>query len=333
MNIEFKQLPYTGLNADTVLAIKGSSFYWARFFLGNNHAQRATRLYRFCRYIDDIADEVLSNKTAEAMLVLEGISRDISRKESQNPITQDMLLLMQECEIEPSLILSLIEGVTLDLYPVAMQDIDSLLRYCYFVAGTVGVMMCKILDIKDPCAYPFAIDLGIAMQLTNISRDVAADAALGRCYLPINTIKNTTISDFTLDNLVTPPDEKKVHVQECLHKLLILADSYYESSRYGLHFIDVKSRLSILVAANIYRQIGILLKARQYQYWLGRVRVSQSTKIMVTINVFLKALFTPSFWHFTHQYNQHTHDAKLHSALIDLPYAHAPDNTVVQVSN
>jgi 15-cis-phytoene synthase len=330
VNIEFKQLPYTGLNADAVLAIKGSSFYWARFFLGKRHAQRATRLYRFCRYIDDIADEVLCNETAEAQLALNAISQDISRKESQNPITQDMLLLMQECDIAPGIILSLLEGVTQDLTPVMMQDTDALIRYCYLVAGTVGVMMCKILDIKDPRAYPFAIDLGIAMQLTNISRDVAADAKLGRCYLPLNTINTITSADLTLDDLVMPPDEKKVDLQACLNKLLILADSYYESSRYGLHFIDVKSRLSILVAANVYRQIGVLLKARQYQYWLGRVRVSKPTKMLVTVNVFLKALITPHFWHFTYPYNQHKHDATLHNALIDLPYANTPANTIAQ---
>ncbi len=328
MNRQFKQLPDTALDANAVLAIKGSSFYWARYFLGKKHAQRATRLYRFCRYIDDIADEVLSNNTAEAMLALKDISQDIIQKESDNPITQDMLLLMQECDIEARLILSLIEGVTQDLYPVNMQDTDSLLRYCYLVAGTVGVMMCKILDIKDQRAYPYAIDLGIAMQLTNISRDVEADAVLGRCYLPLNTINNTTISDLTLDHLINPPDEKKVYLQECLNKLLLLADSYYKSSSHGLHFIDVKPRLSILVAANVYRQIGVLLKARQYQYWLGRVRVSKVTKMVVTIKVFLKVLFTPHFWHFTYRYNQHTHDAKLHAALIDLPYANSSGNGI-----
>jgi phytoene synthase len=331
VNDEFKQLPYTALNADAVLAIKGSSFYWARFFLGKTHAQRATRLYRFCRYIDDIADEALLNETPEA--ILNTIIQDIRRAESQHPITQDMLLLMKECEIEPALIISLIEGVRQDLYPVAMQDLDSLLRYCYFVAGTVGVMMCKILDIKDPRAYPFAIDLGIAMQLTNMSRDVAADAALGRRYLPLNIINDMTIADLTLDHLAMPPDEKKVYLQQCLNKLLILADKYYQSSSHGLHFIDVKPRLSILIASNIYRQIGLLLKARHYQYWLGRVRVSKATKVLVTIKTLLKTVVTPHFWHFMYQQNQSIHDAKLHTALIDLPYANSPDNASTQESS
>jgi 15-cis-phytoene synthase len=329
VNAEFKQLSYTALNADAVLAIKGSSFYWARYFLGKTHAERATRLYRFCRYIDDIADEALSNKAAEA--ILKAISQDIRRRESQHPITQDILLLMNECEIEPDLIIALIEGVTQDLYPVAMQDLDSLLRYCYFVAGTVGVMMCKILDVKDPRAYPFAIDLGIAMQLTNISRDVAADAALGRRYLPFNILKNSTMADLTLDNLVMPPDEKKVYLQQCVNKLLTLADGYYESSSYGLHFIAIKPRLSILIASSIYHQIGLLLKARKYQYWLGRVRVSKKAKVFTTIKTLLSIVVTPHFWHFMHP-NKHTHDAKLHAALNNLPYVHSPDSASAQES-
>jgi len=295
------------LDENAVLALKGSSFHWARYLLGTTHANRATRLYRFCRYIDDVADEAVSIATAKSGLLQ--LSHDIATGQSNNAITQDALQLMQECSIAPELMQALIDGVTLDLEPVAMCSMDELLRYCYHVAGTVGLMMCKVLEVTDKCAYPFAIDLGIAMQLTNISRDVADDAKLGRCYLPA-----TMIGKFTTADLLNPQAEQKAILQQCLKDILMLADTYYASGKEGLPFIGLRPRCSIAVASSVYREIGKVLNKRQHQYWQGRAIVSKKTKCVVTLQTLFKTCLKRDFWR-----NTCIHNAQLHSALIGLP--------------
>ena len=295
--------------ADAVLALKGSSFHWARYLLGKTHANRATRLYRFCRYIDDLADEATSVLDAKQALQL--LSNDIAMGCARNAITQDALLLIKECNIAPEIIQALIDGVMSDLEPVAMQNMHDLLRYCYCVAGTVGLMMCKVLDIDDEKAYPFAIDLGIAMQLTNICRDIADDAKLGRRYLPASLVGNLKACD-----LVNPAADMQENLQRGVKNLLAIADSYYKSGESGLPYIPTNARFAIAVAAKVYGEIGTVIAQQGYQYWLGRAVVSHKTKCRITIFSLLNACFSPHFWRLPK-----AHHAQLHQALAGLPMA------------
>ena len=305
---------YALTDANIVLALKGSSFHWARYLLGKTHANRATRLYRFCRYIDDLADEATSISEAKQNLQL--LSDDIAIGHSRNLITQDALLLMQECNIQPEIMQTLIEGVMSDLNSVAMQDMNELLRYCYRVAGTVGLMMCKVLDVDDEKAYPFAIDLGIAMQLTNICRDIADDAKLGRRYLPASSIGNIEPSD-----LVTPSIINQDKLQQCVKNLLAVADRYYKSGESGLSFIPPRARFGMMVAAKVYSEIGSVLAQHHYQYWLGRAIVSHKTKFSVTFASLLKFCINPNFWR-----PPQAHNARLHEALSGLPMSNVDNH-------
>ena len=293
--------------ANTVLALKGSSFNWARYLLGKTHANRATRLYRFCRYIDDLADEATSVLDAKHALQL--LSLDIATGHARNSITQDALLLIKECNISPEIIQALIDGVMSDLEPVAMQNMNDLLRYCYRVAGTVGLMMCKVLDINDEKAYPFAIDLGIGMQLTNICRDIADDAKLGRRYLPASLIGDIEASD-----LVIPSKNMQANLQHCVKNLLAIANSYYKSGESGLPYIPTNARFGMAVAAKVYSEIGVVLAQQDYQYWLGRAVVSRQSKFNITFLRLLNACISPKFWRLPQ-----AHHAQLHQALTGLP--------------
>jgi len=290
-------------NADLVLSRKGKSFHWARRWMAPAHAARATRLYGFCRYVDDLADENLAGQDPRAALTL--IAQEIASGASQNPIVADAIALARECRIQPALILTFIDGITSDLDTVRIADEGALLRYCYQVAGTVGSMMCRVLGSDDPAALRHAVDLGIAMQLTNICRDVAADAAAGRRYLPASLV-----GDLSPQALVDPALALQPRLQASIDKLLDTADRYYRSGEAGLAHLPVGARCSILVAARVYRAIGTRLRQHGNAYWLGRTVVPPGTKSQVTLQALLSTPLLPRFWVPTRH-----HDAALHSAL------------------
>ena len=290
-------------SADLVLARKGKSFHWARRWMADSHAARATRLYGFCRYVDDLADEASAGQDPCAALA--SVAHDIARGVSQNSIVADAIILMRECRIQPALVLTFIDGMVSDLDPVQMVDEDALIRYCYQAAGTVGAMMCSVLGCDDPDALLHAVDLGIAMQLTNICRDVAEDAAAGRRYLPASLI-----GDLAPLALVEPAEALRPSLQACLDHLLETADRYYRSGEAGLAHLPFGARCSILVAARVYRAIGTRLRQHDNAYWRGRTVVPRRTKSLVTMRALLSAPLTPRFWVPSRQ-----HDDSLHGAL------------------
>ena len=292
--------------ADDILRRKGRSFHWARRLLKGDHAARATRLYSLCRHLDDLADEAVSIENS--LTILGEIRCSIQSGESADPIVRDGLLLMDECGIDAHVLCELIDGVSSDLYRVAIQDMDGLLRYCFQVAGTVGLMMCNVLDVKNSHALPHAIDLGIAMQLTNICRDVRDDALAGRRYLPA-----TMVGDLATDKLVNPVVAIQPQLQQCLRQILAIAESYYRSGELGLSYLPLGARAGILTAARLYRAIGTGIKNRHYRYWQGRVVVTPFEKAALTAGVLLSAPIARSFWRPTQP-----HDATLHRPLQQL---------------
>jgi phytoene synthase len=299
--------------AQKTLAAKGRSFYWASKLLGKIHADRATRLYGFCRYVDDLADEATSLDTAHQALA--GVKKAICSGITQDPIIADMLALMGECKIDPAIVLELIAGVVSDLGTVRVQDEAALLRYCYQVAGTVGLMMCAVLDVDDPRAYAHAVDLGVAMQLTNICRDVGSDAALNRVYLPVSLLGNVDVVD-----LINPMASIQPQIQACLASLLAKAEKYYQSGEQGLAYLPVGARCGILVASRIYRAIGIKQKRQQYHYWHQRIVVGSTEKAVITLHALLTRPFNLSFWR-----PHAVHCPSLHAALHGLPCIHAAE--------
>ena len=296
-------------NASHALRSKGRSFYWAGHLLSKLHAARATRLYGFCRHVDDLADEATCVVAAQRALAV--LSAEIAAGRSDDPATRDMLDLMAECRIDAALLLELIRGVACDLAPVRIADDAALLRYCYRVAGTVGLMMCQILDVRDEAALRHALDLGIGMQLTNICRDVSEDARAGRRYLPASRV-----GALSPGALIAPVASLQPLLRNCLAGLLEQADGYYRSGEQGLAYLPLRARGAILVAARLYRAIGVRLRRRDYAFWQGRAVVPARTKAALTLHALWCLSVTPHFWR-----SSRRHDAALHSDFTDLPYA------------
>jgi len=293
--------------AGDVLALKGRSFHWARRLMSKTHAARATRLYALCRYLDDLSDEATSQ--AEARVALAAARQAIETGNTTNPVLRDGLSLMSECAIEASIVLELIHGISSDLEPVRMANEAELLRYSYRVAGTVGLMMCRVLDVTDPAALAHAVDLGIAMQLTNISRDISEDAEAGRRYLPA-----TLVGELAPAELISPTKSLQPLVRSSLKHLLDLADQFYQSGELGLPYLPFRARCGILVAARVYGAIGTRLRQRDCDYWTGRVVVSDWEKGGISLRALMPLPLRFDFWKC-----RTTHAAELHRHLIGLP--------------
>ena len=240
------------------LSIYAKSFNWAGFFLSKKVYQNSSDLYDFCRTLDDIADQDLELEIKKK--IFREFKNDFLNKNLENPIIKKIYNLIDNFVISKSIILDLFDGVESDLKEnVKFNSNKDLIIYSYRVAGTVGLMMAKILDVKSKISLKAAIDLGIAMQLTNIARDVIEDSKRNRYYI-----------DFNFETIV----EK-----------LKLADSFYDSSFKSIKEIPFRSRFAILVSRRIYREIGneILNKKNIDNYKnSGKIYVSNFNKINQT---------------------------------------------------
>jgi phytoene synthase len=296
--------------SNKILSSKGKTFFWAKFLLKQEHAEDATRLYRFCRYIDDIGDE--GDDKAHAHETLTKVITEIIQGKSNDPVIDDAIKLFNKKNIDVKIAIELINGVISDLKSVRIESEDQLLIYCYQVAGTVGLMMSKILDVKDERAYAHAIDLGIAMQLTNICRDVSEDAVMHRRYIPGSMCKSLEPA-----LLIHPDKDIRNLISKNLTDLLNMADTYYQSGHDGLCFLPFRARMGMAIAGFLYRNIGVKLKNENYAFWNGRVFVSKSLKFGLTIQILLSSFFNASFYRYKKQ-----HQARLHQSLKNLPHAH-----------
>ena len=269
---------------EQVLATSGESFFWARRFLGRTVGHNAARLYSFCRVLDDMADGDIPNGPAHLKVIQSDLELGVW---GNHPVLDQFRDLVEVHALPIDVIGSLVEGLMDDQRPeVLIRDEKELIQYAYKVAGTVGLLMCKVLNVQDPRAEAHAIDLGIAMQLTNIARDVVEDAKMGRRYLPASWTRGMSPKDI-LRAAENPTGDDAAILTTAVRRLLALAEEYYASGRVGLAYLPFRAHFSIGVAAKIYRQIGVQL-LRSEHLWFGPKHVtSKPTKAFCT----LKATF------------------------------------------
>ena len=246
------------------------SFYWASFFLSKKIFNKCSALYNFCRTLDDIVDNESKLETRKENFIK--FKKDFSNKDFNNPIIKEMWSLIESENISEKVVNDLFYGVETDLEEkVQINSKKDLLVYSYRVAGTVGLMMSKILKVKNKEALKGAIDLGIAMQLTNIARDVCEDKERNRQYIK--------------------PDFSSIQ------KIIFDSQVFYEKSFYSISSIPIRSRFSVIVARRVYKKIGdYILKQQSTENYnkAGKIYVSIFGKIIETflsVFDFLKLLF------------------------------------------
>ena len=240
------------------LSIYAKSFSWAGFFLPKKTLKKCSTLYDFCRVADNIADDLeeLVNKEKK----FNQFENDFNNKKLNDPVIKNMWGLMEEFNISVKIVQDLLIGIKSDIkVKVKFNSRKDLLIYSYRVAGTVGLMMAKILKVNKKSSLRSAIDLGIAMQLTKITRDV---------------IEHSKNNRFNIDKNF-----------EEISSTINLADTFYENSFYSIKEIPFSFRFSILVARRIYRKIGykILNKKNLENYQnAGKIYVSNLEKGLET---------------------------------------------------
>ena len=240
------------------LSVYAKSFNWAGFFLPKETYKKCSTLYDFCRVADNIADD--DDKIENKERKFNQFENDFNQKNFKNPIIKNMWSLIEEFNISLKIVEDLLDGIKSDIKNrVQLNSKKDLLIYSYKVAGTVGLMMAKILKVNKKNSLNSAIDLGIAMQLTNISRDVIEDSKNNRFYINENFKE--------------------------ISSTITLADTFYESSFYSIKDIPINFRFSILVARRVYRKIGykILSKKNLENYKnSGKIHVSNIEKVLET---------------------------------------------------
>ncbi len=264
------------------LSAYAKSFSWAGFFLPKKTYKKCSALYDFCRVADNIADD--QEKLEIKEIKFKQFENDFTQKNLNNPIIKNMWSLIDEFEISVKIIEDLLDGIRSDIKTkVKLNSKKDLLIYSYRVAGTVGLMMAKILKVTKKSSLKSAVDLGIAMQLTNISRDVIEDSKINRFYINENFEEISSTID--------------------------LADTFYDNSFYSIKEIPIIFRFSILVARRIYRKIGYkILKKKTHENYKksGKIYVSNFEKIIETIFAVLD-LIKLSFTKIKDDQIQHNH--------------------------
>ncbi len=246
------------------------SFYWASFFLSNKTLDKCSSLYNFCRTLDDIVDD--SNYLNIKKEIFLSFKKDFENKNLDNQIIKDMWSIIDSENISKRIIIDLFDGVETDLKEkVVINSKKDLLVYSYRVAGTVGLMMSKILKVKNKESLKGAIDLGIAMQLTNIARDVCEDKTRNRQYIN--------------------------HDFSSIRAIINESQTFYEKSFKSISSIPIKSRFAVIVARRVYRKINdYILKQKNIDNYnkAGKIYVPVFEKVVQTflsIFDFIKLLF------------------------------------------
>ena len=217
--------------AQDILKKHAKSFYFAGLLLDKETLNDAAILYAFCRQLDDAADE------EDQQTKLNDLITDYKKEAPEDLINKEFKKLQKTYQLDQKFIDDLITGVSSDINFKQPKNLSELIKYSYQVAGTVGGLMAKILGANDHNAWKFAVDLGIGMQITNISRDIKEDAQNGRVYIPEDMLPN----NFKPNDITNGSNDGLIF--NLTKQLLEIAETYYQSGFEGIYYIPKKISL------------------------------------------------------------------------------------------
>ena len=264
----------------SLIKLNGKSFHWASLFLTKTTTEEAIILYSFCRLLDDLADQ-----KGDKLLELQNYQSSISNipiKVAGNTL----MSFLNKHNINQLVIKYLIDGFIFDQGQVRIVNKKQLIIYCYQVAGTVGLMMSSILKPTSMYANKFAIDLGIAMQLTNIARDIKEDALdHNRQYLPSEMFDGVKFEKLHSISNGKKDEKENIKIKNAIAEILKISDEYYKSGMNGLRYLPMRSHISLGIAALVYRQIGVKLIKNNILWHKDRVYLSSLEKFFTSIKI------------------------------------------------
>lgn len=270
--------------------VNARHFYYAFLFMRRDRRRAIHAVYAFCQKADQLMD--LEPDAAEKRARLEERRAELVQLEEllagrcsglpTDPILLALLDTLQRVEIPLTLFHALLDGLEMDLERRGYATLDELERYCWHVASAVGRMVIEICGYRDPRVLDFADRLGLAMQLTNIARDVQEDAREGRVYLPEDLLARHGLERRDiLDNRWSP------ELRELMRELCETAEGHYEAALSQLPDSERASMKPALVMAGLYRPILGELRRRDYQVFLGKVGYPIWRKLLIALRILL----------------------------------------------
>ncbi len=264
------------------------SFYISTRLLPKRKQWPVFSLYGFCRHADNLIDNPRDRAPKEVLKEIKNLNKELRiayrTGESEHPVLSSFIIVAKYFNIDRKYPKELIRGVIMDLKKKRYETFDDLYLFCYRVAGVVGLMMTSILGYKDEKALIYAEKLGIAMQLTNILRDIQEDKDMGRIYLP-----KSEMSDFG----ITEQDILDEHMSPKMHDFIKFqverAHRYYDEAQPGIQMLEPDTRFAIQSASLIYRGILRKIEERDYNPFLGRVYVPQSRKLNILLREVIRS--------------------------------------------
>ena len=285
----------------------GKTFYWASFFLDNAKMQAIYSIYSFCRKIDDMVDEAKNLNIAKKKLL---IFIDAWNKGRPHPVINVLNNIPKENWPNQKLVKMFLNGQISDIKFTSFKSEKALIIYCYQVAGTVGLMVCDIFGVKDKKMRYFAIDLGIAMQLVNISRDIYEDSVRNRIYLP-----ESLIGKHLPEEIAHPTKKTAAKIDVARKKMINLANIYFASASQAIDHLPRGAALAVKLASTLYQHIGYQLIQTQYQHKEKRCYVTNFCKLLITLKIIAKFLIT-------FKVKLKPHNKSLHKFITTLPGSH-----------
>lgn len=271
---------------------KGSiSFAFASSVFGQTIRDRVVKLYAWCRYVDDqIDDESIALQTRKARLdAIAALSFGPEPSSNTPPAIAAFRSLSCEVSLPSEQPADLLLGMRMDLEREEYQTLPQLEVYCYRVAGVVGLMMSHIMGVSDQKAYAHAVDLGNAMQLTNICRDVITDAKMGRIYVPKDWLDEAGIPS---DVNILKDSATKIDLVYPVERLLKRADELYASGDIGLRYLPFRSALAVAIAREVYSAIGREIRRRGERAWDTRAYTPFYKKLLLAFKGIGRAIMS-----------------------------------------
>ncbi|HEX6321268.1 MAG TPA: presqualene diphosphate synthase HpnD [Burkholderiales bacterium] len=264
-------------------AASGSSFYYAFLFLPAERRRAITALYAFCREVDDAVDDAAEMQVAAAKLAwwrseLAGLYAG----DPQHPVTRALAPFKEKFSITAERLNEIIDGMEMDLTQTRYLDWPGLERYCYRVAGVVGVLAAGIFGYRNPRTLDYARDLGIAFQLTNVIRDVGEDARKNRIYIPMEDLKRFS---------VPASDILQSRESDAFKALMAFqaarARSQYEKAMQALPPEDRRAQRSGLIMAAIYRALLEEIEADGFRVLVQKTSLTPLRKFYIAWKTWL----------------------------------------------
>ncbi len=271
-------------HATQTIAVGSKSFAAAARLFDPATRRSVLMLYAWCRHCDDVVDgqelgfNAAPSPTHDAARQLALLDEWTRRAYAGEAMPDPAFAAFQEVAtrhaIAPGHAFDHLAGFAMDVHATRYDTIEDTLRYCYHVAGVVGLMMATIMGAKDPRVLDRACDLGLAFQLTNIARDIVEDAHVGRCYVPAAWLREAGIPPAE----VALPRHREA-LARVAARLVDHAEAYYDSATHGIAALPLRSAWAIATARNVYRQIGIEVKRRGARAWDERAGTTRATKL------------------------------------------------------